>query len=303
MSLSANLHNLFLYILCTLIWGSTWFAITWQIDAASPVASVFWRFLLSFLILLPICLITKKSMKFTRKEHLLFASQGVFMFSVNYMLTYLAETMASSGLVALSFSVLIYYNMIGMRVFFGRPITRSVIMGSALGGIGIIFIFMNEILHFDAQSRSIWGLFIGFAATFFASLGNMVAQKSYSLKIPVMVTNTYGMLYGSLLTLIVGLSLGTDFGVPLTARYVGALIYLALFGTVIAFGAYLSLAGRIGAEKAAYTSVLNPVIALIISSFFENFKWTPYIALGVVLCLAGNVFTLYSASKVNKIKT
>lgn len=293
---ATNFQNLFLYALCTLIWGSTWFAITWQVDAASPIASVFWRFLIAFLILLPVCFITKKTMKYSRQQHMLFASQGVFMFSVNYMLTYLAETMATSGLVALGFCTLIYYNMIGMRVFFGKPITKNVIWGSVLGGIGMVFLFMNEILHFDPHSKTIWGLLVGVLATFFASMGNMVAQKSFSLKVPVMVTNTYGMLYGFLFTLLVGLVVQTNFAIPLTPRYISALLYLALFGTVIAFGAYLLLAGRIGAEKAAYTSVLNPVIALIISSFFENFKWTPYIAVGVVLCLAGNVFTLYKSA-------
>lgn len=214
------------------------------------------------------------------------------MFSVNYMLTYIAETMISSGMVALTFTLLIYYNMFGMRVFFKKPINRSVIVGSLLGGLGIIFIFLNEILHFDTSSKTIWGLVIGFFATMSASIGNMVAQKSYQLRIPVLITNTWGMLYGSLFTLLVALIHGDSLAIPLNARFLSALLYLALFGSVIAFGAYLSLAGKIGAEKAAYTSVISPVIALTLSSFFENFVWTPYIMTGVVLCLLGNILTL-----------
>ncbi|MFV8256718.1 DMT family transporter [Bdellovibrio bacteriovorus] len=288
----ARFENLILYAICTLIWGSTWLVITFQIDAASPVTSVFWRFLLSTVILLLFCFWKKQNLKYSRQDHLLFAGQGVLMFSINYMLTYVAETMVSSGMVALSFTLLVYYNMFGMRLFFKKPITQNVIWGSLLGGVGIVFIFLNEILNFDPSSKTIWGLLVGFLATLSASMGNMVAQKSYQKRIPVVVTNTWGMLYGSLFTLIMALVLQHDLSIPLNARFLGALFYLALFGSVIAFGAYLSLAGRIGAEKAAYTSVLSPVIALTLSSFFENFHWTPYIILGVVLCLLGNVLTL-----------
>ncbi|WP_374077002.1 DMT family transporter [Bdellovibrio bacteriovorus] len=290
--MNSRFENLILYSICTIIWGSTWLVITFQIDSASPVTSVFWRFLLAAAILFAFCFFKKQNLKYSRREHVLFAAQGIFMFSVNYMLTYIAETMISSGLVALSFTALVYYNMFGMRLFFKKPITKNVIFGSLLGGLGIIFIFLNEILHFDPNSKTILGLLVGFLATLSASTGNMVAQKSYQLRIPVVVTNTWGMLYGSLFTLLVALIHGDNLAIPLTGKFLAALLYLALFGSVIAFGAYLSLAGKIGAEKAAYTSVISPVIALVLSSFFENFKWTPYILVGVLLCLLGNVLTL-----------
>ncbi|WP_373998716.1 DMT family transporter [Bdellovibrio bacteriovorus] len=289
---TARFDNLILYTICTLIWGSTYLVITFQVDAASPITSVFWRFLLAAPLLFGFCFFKKQNLQYHRREHILFALQGIFMFSVNYMLTYIAETMISSGMVALTFTLLIYYNMFGMRVFFKKPINRSVIVGSLLGGLGIIFIFLNEILHFDTNSKTILGLVIGFFATMSASIGNMVAQKSYQLRIPVLITNTWGMLYGSLFTLLVALIHGDSLAIPLNARFLSALLYLALFGSVIAFGAYLSLAGKIGAEKAAYTSVISPVIAITLSSFFENFVWTPYIITGVVLCFLGNILTL-----------
>ncbi len=194
---------------------------------------------------------------------------------------------------ALSFTLLIYYNMFGMRVFFNRKISKNVVIGSLIGGAGLLLIFLNEIINFDSSSKTIAGLLIGFLATFSASMGNMVAHKTYSLKIPIMTTNAFSMLYGSFFTLIIALILGHDLHVPLTASFLGSLFYLSLFGSVIAFGAYLTLAGRIGAEKAAYSSVISPVIALTLSSLFESFLWTPYIVGGVVLCLLGNVLTLY----------
>jgi len=224
------------------------------------------------------------------------------MFSVNYILTYIAETMTTSGMVALSFTVLLYYNIFGMRIFFGKPISPKGLVGAMIGGLGICCIFLNEILNFDVGSRAILGLAVGFLATLSASAGNMVAQKSYKLNIPVVITNTWGMLYGSIFTLLVGLIFHTDFAIPMTARFLSAMVYLSLFGTVIAFGAYLSLAGRIGPEKAAYTSIINPVIALVISSFFENFHWTPSIVIGVILCLGGNILTLAPNNVITKLR-
>ncbi len=284
--------NLILYTICTLIWGSTWLVITFQVDGASPVTSVFWRFLLGAVILLGFCVVTKKDLRYSKKDHLFFAGQGIFLFSVNYMLTYLSETMVSSGMTAIAFTTLIYYNMIGMWYFFGKPITKNVILGSVLGGIGIFFLFANELFHFDSNTKTIWGLLLSFIATMFASFGNMISQKNYRKGVPVVIANTYGMLYGSLFTLVVALLLQENLAIPMTGKFLGSLLYLSLFGSVIAFGAYLTLAGRIGAEKAAYTSVLSPVIALTLSSFFEGFKWTPYIVIGVVLCLLGNIITL-----------
>ncbi|MDG0817285.1 DMT family transporter [Bdellovibrio svalbardensis] len=293
--------NLILYTICTLIWGSTWLVITFQVDGASPITSVFWRFLLSAVLLLAFCALTKKDLRYGKKDHLLFIGQGVLLFSVNYMLTYLSETMVSSGMTAIAFTTLIYYNMFGMWYFFGKPITKNVILGSVLGGAGLFFLFANEILHFDSSSKTVWGLLLSFIATLSASMGNMISQKNYRKGIPVVITNTYGMLYGSIFTLFTALALQENLAIPMTGKFLGALLYLSLFGSVIAFGAYLTLAGRIGAEKAAYTSVLSPVIALTLSSFFEGFKWTPYIVVGVILCFLGNIITLRKPKAVTKL--
>ncbi|WP_413559469.1 DMT family transporter [Bdellovibrio sp. HCB209] len=292
--------NFLLYAICTLIWGSTWIVITFQVDAASPVASVFWRFALGSLILFSYSAITRKQLSFGKKEHLNFMLMGIFMFSINYMLVYWSETMVSSGIAAICFTVIVPYNMLGMRIFFKKPITAKVIAGSVLGGIGIALIFINEILGLHASKETIFGLVLGLIATLSASTGNMLSQRSYRKAIPVVASNTWGMLYGSVFTLLVGLVLNQNFAIPMTARYLSSLAYLSLFGSVFAFGAYLLLAGRIGAERAAYSGVVSPIIALTLSSMYEDFKWTPYILAGVALCLLGNVLTLYSPKAFTK---
>lgn len=219
------------------------------------------------------------------------------MFSVNYMLTYLAEGMISSGMVAVTFTLLLYYNILGTWLLFKTPVRRNVTIGALIGGLGIGLIFLQEILNFQPGSKSIWGLIVGAIATAFASAGNLVSYVHRKENIPVMSSNAFGMLYGSMFTCVVALVLNQSFTVDWTPKYVASLLYLAVFGTVIAFGAYLSLVGRIGAEKASYTSILSPVIALTLSSMFENFHWTPEVAAGIALCLAGNVITLQKPKK------
>lgn len=219
------------------------------------------------------------------------------MFSTNYMLTYVAEGLISSAMVAVTFTLLLYYNILGTRLLFKTPLSRNVILGASVGGLGIGLVFLQEILNFKPGSTSLWGLVVGAVATMFASAGNMIAYVHRKENIPVMSSNAFGMFYGSIFTFIVALVLRQSFETDWSPKYISSLLYLSIFGTVIAFGAYLSLVGRIGAEKASYISIMNPVIALALSSLFENFQWTTEIAIGIALCLVGNVITLQKTKK------
>lgn len=281
-----------LYSVCVLIWGSTWMVITAQIDSASPIAAVFYRFILATAILFAFGWWTGRKMIWERHYHLNFALQGICNFSINFMLTYWSETMAPSGMVALTFTVLIYLNMIGLRIFFGRRIGQGVIVGAILGAVGMGLLFIDEIRRFDPSSPTAVGLLIALVGAFFASAGNMLSYRNHLRQVSVTAGNAWGMFYGLLFTGLCGLVLGQSLTIPLTAKFLGAMTYLALFGTVIAFGAYMDLVGRIGAEKAAYTSILSPVIALILSSLLETFHWTPWIVLGLICCFAGNIIAL-----------
>ena len=284
---------MFLFSICSLIWGTTWFAIKFQVDSTSPVVGVFYRFLIAAVMMFLINIIfIKKNLVFPWKNHKFFILQGLFNFSLNYILTYISEKYISSGLVALTFSTLIYFNMLGMRVFYKKEITKNIIYGALLGFMGMICLFWKEIANFNADQATIVGIIIGIVATFCASIGNMFAYKNHQFKIPVMTFNAYGMLYGALFSLGLGLFLGESFYFPTTPSFLFSLGYLSLFGTVIAFYAYQTLVGTIGADRAAYTSIINPVIAMLISSVFENLVFTPQIFIGMILCFAGNLIAL-----------
>jgi drug/metabolite transporter (DMT)-like permease len=125
-----------------------------------------------------------------------------------------------------------------------------------------------------------------------ASLGNMVATRIHRRGLPVMPINAWSMFYGALFVAALAVAAGQRFVFDASWRYVASLAYLALFGSALAFGAYLTLMRRIGADRAAYTAVAIPVVALLLSSVFEQLSWQLTSVIGVALCLAGNVLML-----------
>lgn len=293
-----NSRNALLFSICSLIWGTTWFAIKFQIDSTSPIVGVFYRFLIAAAMMFLINIVfIKKPLNFPWSNHRFFLLQGLFNFCLNYILTYVSEQSISSGLVAVTFSTLIYFNMLGMRVIYKKEISKNVIYGAFLGFAGMILLFWKEISNFNADQATIMGIVIGIVATFFASIGNMFAYKNHILKIPVMTFNAWGMLYGAGFSLILGLFMKESFVFPTTPSFLLSLGYLSLFGTVIAFYAYQTLVGTIGAERAAYTSIINPVIAILISSIFENIVFTPQLFVGILLCFAGNLIALKKSNQ------
>jgi drug/metabolite transporter (DMT)-like permease len=288
---------MWLYLMVVLIWGSTWFAIRYQLSVP-PLITVFHRFGLASLISFALCYFRKQDLRFSLGQHKWFLFQGICLFSMNYILFYEAEKHIASGLVAATFTLVIYFNMLGVRVFFGQAFSKKLVIGSLLGGAGICLLFWDSISNFRTDSAGIKGLLLGVVATVFASGGNLMTTQLKREKIPLLSSTSWALLYGTLFTLLlIGLT-GEKFVMDTSLTYWSALIYLSLFGTVIAFAAYLTLIGEIGADRAAYSNILTPVIALIISSIFENFQWQWWTIAGVLLCIAGNYWTVHLKPKV-----
>lgn len=285
--------NVILFIICSLIWGTTWLVIKFQIDSTSAIVGVFYRFFLAAILMFAFnFLVTKKNIVYPLKNHIYFALQGIFNFSINYILTYIAESKMSSGLVALTFTTLVYFNMIGLRLWFKKLISRNVFVGGIFGATGIALLFWKDLTMFNPDSKIIVGVIIGIIATFFASTGNMFAFKNHQFKIPVIIFNSYGMFYGAICTLMIGLYRHENFSFPTTPSFIISLLYLTVFGTVIAFWAYQTLVGTIGADRAAYTSIIAPVIAVFVSSVYENVQFTPLLIIGILFCIIGNIISL-----------
>ncbi|MEN8687857.1 MAG: DMT family transporter [Desulfuromonadales bacterium] len=284
--------NLLFYLTTVLIWGSTWLAIKFQLGLVEPALSVAYRFALAALMLFAWCLVRRLPLKFSGRDHLFIASQGLFLFALNYLLFYLAELHITSGLAAVVFSTIVIMNLINGRLFLGTPIEARVLVGGALGMVGLVLLFWPEMAATNFSGPVIIGMLFSFAATYLASLGNILSARNQRYKLPVVQTNAFGMAYGSLAMALVVLVRGTSITIDLAAPYLLSLVYLALFGSVIAFGCYLSLVGRVGAGRAAYVTLLFPVVALGLSSIWEDYAWSVPGVCGIVLILFGNYLAM-----------
>lgn len=212
------------------------------------------------------------------------------------MLTYWSETFIKSGVLAIMFTTMVYFNIFFSWLFFKKPTTWKVIVGSVLGGLGIVLIFKDD-LTVTSTSKEFFGLMLGLLAALSASMGNMISVRNIQKGITISAANSYGMVYGTLFTGIIILALGTPWTLPLSFSFISSLLYLSVLGTVIAFAAYNTLLKTIGAEKAVYTTIISPILAILISYFFEGLNLVPTMIFGIILCLAGNVLVLYKPKK------
>jgi len=289
------MKNFFLFSIPTLIWGSTWLAITFQLGVVDPLVSVFYRFLLAAIILFIYCSLIKMNLKYSAKQHLFMAIQGTFLFGINYWLVYMAEVHLKSGLVAVVFSTIIFLNIFNGLIFLKSKVRLNVLASALIGFVGIVLVFKDEILNFNFSNDKSLGLLLAFLSVITASLGNITSAYNQRNKLPVVQTNAYGMLYGSLLMLVLVFIIGTPISFDVSFKYISSLIYLAVFGSIIAFWGYLTLLGKIGADKSAYVMLVFPIIALLLSTFFEDYTWSLFALLGVALITTGNFLMLKKA--------
>jgi len=292
------MKNIILYLITILVWGSTWLAIKYQLGVVDPMVSVIYRFALSSILLMLFCRIKGLTLKFSLKEHFFMALLGTLLFSVNYWLVYVAEVYVTSGLVAVLFSSIVFLNIANGFFFLGTAIEKKMVAGAALGIVGIILIFMPEIQSFDLTDKGLFGLFIGFISVLLASFGNITSARNTKNKIPVLQANAFGMGYGALLLTIIALFMGKEFTFTASLPYMGSLVYLSVFGSIIAFYSYLTLIGSIGADKASYAIMIVPVVALVLSSFFEGYAWNVYAIAGLFLVVGGNFLALFKPRRV-----
>jgi drug/metabolite transporter (DMT)-like permease len=287
-----NANIFFLYGSTVIIWGTTWLAIKFQLGSVDPMVSVLYRFMAAALTLFLYCKLRGLKMRFRLKDHIFMALQGLVLFSVNYWLIYLAEVHVTSGLVAVIFSGIVFMNMINGAVLLGSPIRSNVLLGGTIGVLGIVLVFWPQLISFSLSDQGALGLVLSVVSTFMASLGNIISARHQKNHLPVIQTNAYGMAYGAAIIGAISLISGKTFSFEMSLAYVGSLFYLSLFGTVIAFGCYLKLIGKIGADRAAYATMLFPIVALGISTVYEGYQWAPNNIIGMAVVLVGNWMVL-----------
>ena len=287
-----NQTSVFLYASTVLIWGSTWIAITFQLGEVDPLVSVIYRMALASLILFIWCKLRGIPLALQLGNHRFLAAQGVCLFGINYWMIYWSETYLPSGIIAVLFSLIVFFNIINARIFLQRPTDLKTVIGGIIGLSGICMLFYPELTKLDSSTGAIKGALFALVAVFTASLGNILATRNGNAGISVWAINAWGTFYGTVVLMIIALLTGATFAYDNSFEYTASLVYLSTFGTILAFGAYIKLLILIGPEKASYSGLLIPFVAIILSTIFEDYQWTGLAVIGFLLAAFGNYLAM-----------
>ncbi|MEH6472527.1 MAG: EamA family transporter [Halopseudomonas sp.] len=296
------MNNSLLYLTTVMIWGSTFYVIKFQLGLVDPLVSVAYRFILAGVLLLVFCRLRGMALAFSAKEHLFMLLQGLSLFGINYWLMYQGTAHLTSGLIALTFSTIVMMNIVNSAVFLGAPVRKEVVIGGVLGLLGITLVFQPSDAGFELSGLALQALLIVLVGTYCASLGNITSARNQRQGLPVIQTNAFGMSYGGIAMLLIALLSDKPLAFDTSLPYIGSLLYLSVLGSIIAFGCYLTLVGRIGADKAAYTTLLFPIVALQISTLLEGYQWSASGLMGIGLVLLGNLIILISPQQLRQLQ-
>mgnify|MGYP001259695306 FL=1 len=286
------MNNLILFGITLFCWSPTWYVIKFQLGYVDPLVSVFYRFLAASILIFIYLLIKKKNLRFSVNHHIWFLFFGVCLYSINYVFFYLSNTYLISAFPAVVFSTVVIMNILGETFYFKKKPSIKTLIGATIGMLGIIIIFNDEIFNFNLNNGAHIGLLLALLGTFSASTGNMVYQRNLNNNFPLMETLAYAMLYGSFVTFLITQVKSTDLLFEYSFSYIASLAYLSIVGSIFAFIFYLKLIEKVGPGRAGYVGVVMPVLALLISTIFENLEWQIDLILGLPILIIGAVLVI-----------
>lgn len=273
--------------ICTLAWGTTWFAITLQLGVVDPIVSIVYRFALAAVLLFAWCLLRRESLALTRAQHLAAFGVGLFTFAIDYAFVYWAEERVTSAVVAVVFAALAFVNLAVFRVVFGQRAPAVAWAAAGLGIAGVALLSWEEIVTAQMGERALMGVGLTFAGVLAAAVGNVHARRAELVGAGVAPLTGWAMFYGSALLALFALATGRVWNFEPTWSYVLSLLHLSVVGSVIAFLLYYGLARRRGYATASYIAALTPPLAMLISSVFEAKTWGGLALGGIALVVAG----------------
>jgi drug/metabolite transporter (DMT)-like permease len=281
-----------LYALVLALWSTSWIAIHYQLGVVDPVVSVLWRFMTGAAVMWVWVLVRGDGLRFPLADHLRFLALGLCLFSTNFILFYEAGLHIASGLMSVIFSIASVINVFLGFIVFRQRIEIRVLAGGLTGALGVGLMFLPEFSGGQMGASAAKGLLLCLAGTLCFCTGNLVATSIQRRGIGVHAANAFGMTYA--LPYLVGICVAMDlpFKIDWSPLYLTSLLWTGLVATTISFVAYITVLNRIGAARAAYVTVLSPAVALLISTWLENYQWSWPAALGLVAVMAGNVLVL-----------
>lgn len=295
-----------LFVIACLIWGSTFFAITLQLGDVAPAVSVAYRFGLSAAALFAWCAVRGDKLMLSWRAQRWLMLQGGATFALSYICTYSSEQYLVSGLVAVLFALMVFWSPILNRIVFGTPVSWRTWNAGIIAVAGVTLLFFHSIqgawhdIMTGGEGHFLLGLGLALTATVASTVGNLIVVKVRAESSNVLLTMAWSMMWGTLIVAAWALATGQSFTLSSEPTYWGGLLYLSLFGSVIAFAAYFTLIHRIGSDKAVYITVVTPVISVLLSIQLEHFRPGPLEWIGMVLCLSSVAWALKSDSPVIK---
>jgi drug/metabolite transporter (DMT)-like permease len=292
-----RLHSWQLFAVCVLTWSTTWHAITYQVGVASPEFGVAMRFGLAGLCVLGWCAWRGERLRFSLRGHAWLALQGVFLYGVSYICVYHAERHLPSGIVAVGYSASPLVAGIGALWLFSTAMSLRFVLGGLMGLGGVALIFWPEFGKAHEGQATALGALFTVGSVLLSTVGSLVASRNRGRGLPMWPCLGYGMVYGAATSLAVVVFSGQVFAWPTAVSWWVALVYLALAGSVLTFACYLTLLDRLGAGPAGTIGVMTPLLALVVSMAFENYRPDALTGVGVLLAMAGNVLMLQRATR------
>lgn len=280
------------FLLVALIWGSTWLVIKDGLGTVPPSWSVTWRFALAAVGMAVLALVRGERLVLNRSGHIIALAIGLTQFCFNFNLVYRAEQYVTSGIVAVLFALLMLPNALLGKIFLGAPVTRRFMVGTGIALAGIALMLVHE-ARIAQLGGGVWlGVALSCVAILSASAANILQATQAARSQPMLVLLTYALGWGALFDFVFAWAVSGPPVLPLDARYLAGVAYLAIIGSVVTFPLYFQLIREIGPGRAAYNGVLVPVIAMGLSTVFEGYRWSWLAAGGGVLAMLGLVVAL-----------
>ncbi|RJY09640.1 DMT family transporter [Aurantiacibacter aquimixticola] len=285
--------NLAAFLLVSVIWGGTWLVIKDQLANVPPTWSITYRFIVAAAGMFALAAFRGEPLRLPPGGQRWALLLGIFQFVLNFTFVYNAERFITSGLVAVMFALLVVPNALLGRALLGQPITRAFVLGSSIAALGIALLFAHE---YRASPATLGEVLLGAGLTvggiLAASFANIAQAMEGAKRSPFLTLLAWSMLWGVVMNACVALATQGPPVFDTRLTYSLGILYLGLAGSVVTFPLYYGLVRKVGAGQAAYSSVIVPVVAMVLSTLFEGFVWGLLPALGAVLALAGMVVAL-----------
>ena len=281
------------FIIFTAIWGSTWIVIRGQLGSVPPQWSVTYRFIIAAAAMFAIALIKRDSLNLGRRGMLAAAFLGFTQFCINFNAVYLAERHITSGVVATVFALLLIPSSLLGWLFLGHKPTQRFFWSSTVAVAGIALLFAHELNDHPATASQIAvGIGLTLVGMLGASIANVVQARPEIRHYPLFSLLAWSMAAGALIDGIIAFAMTGPPTFDPRPEYWAGLLFLALAASVLTFSLYYPVVRRIGPAKAAYSSVIVPIIAMGFSTWLEGYRWTPTTIAGALLALGGMVGAL-----------